>query len=52
MCLKLSFCHYKWGLQVILFLTVLSKCILAVQVLTPLFSPTVLNFVLFFKVIG
>jgi len=48
MCLELSFCHSKWGLQVILSVTVLSKCVLAVQTLTPLFSPTVLNFVLFF----
>jgi len=27
MCLKQSFSHYKWVLQAILFLTVLSNCV-------------------------
>jgi len=44
MCLKLPFSHYNWVLQSILYLTVF----LAIQILTPLFSLTVLNFVVFF----
>jgi len=29
MCVKQSFCHFKWVLQVILSLTVLSNCVSA-----------------------
>jgi len=51
MCLKLSFCHSKWVFQVVLSLTVLQTVFLAVQTLALLFFLTVLNFVVFFKVI-
>jgi len=50
-CLKLSFSHFKWVLQAILSLTVLSNCVsvsLTVRILTPLFSLTLPAFVLFF----
>jgi len=44
MYLKQSFSHSKWVLQAILSLTILSNCVLAVQILTSLFSLTVPNF--------
>jgi len=47
MCLKLSFSHSQWALQVILSLTVFSLFL----TLTPLFSRTVPNIVVFFYVI-
>jgi len=48
MCLKLLFFHSKLVLQEILSLTVLSNCVSAVQILTPLFSRIVPNLVVFF----
>jgi len=47
MCLKQLFSYSKWVLQMILFLTVF----LVVQTLTSLFSLTVSNFVVFFKLL-
>jgi len=51
MCLKQSFSKYKGVLQAILSLTIFLNYILAIQTLTPLFSLTVPNFVLFFQAI-
>jgi len=52
MCLKQSFSHFNWVLQAILSLTLLSNCVSGSSKLTPLFSPTVPNLVLFFQIIG
>jgi len=52
MCLKKSFSHSKWVLQTIASLTVFETVFLAVQILIPLFSLTVPNFVVFFRFIG
>jgi len=46
--LKPPFSYSKWVLQAILLVTVFSKCVLAVQILTPPFSLIVPNFLVFF----
>jgi len=52
MCLKQTFSHFKWVLQAILSLTVLSNCFWQVITMTPLFSLTVSSFGVIFLVIG
>jgi len=49
MCLKQSLSYYKWYLQAILSLTVLSNC---VQTLTPLYSLSVPIFVVFYSLLN
>jgi len=50
-CLKLLFSHFKWVLEAYLPVTDFSV-FLAVQSLTPLFSLTVPNFVVFFRLLN
>jgi len=52
MWLKLSFSHHKWVLQAILPLTVVSNCISLSSKLNTALPLTVLNFEVFFQVIG
>jgi len=50
LCLKQSFSHSKWGLQAILSLIVLSNSVSgSLNFDTPLFSLTVPNFVMIFR---
>jgi len=50
MCLKQSFSHSKWGQQAILSMIVLSNCVSGnLNFDTPLFSLTIPNFVVFFR---
>jgi len=48
MCLKLSFAHSKWVLQVILFLTTLSNCVSASSNFDSAFLPDYTKFLVFF----
>jgi len=51
MCLELAFSHFKWFLQAILSLTVISNSVSdSSNSLTPIFSLNVSNFVVFFSV--
>jgi len=52
MCLKLSFSHFKWVLQAIIFLTVLSNCVSGSSSFDTAFLPDYTKFVVFFHVIG
>jgi len=52
-CLKQSFSYYKWVLQADLSLSVLSNCVFGSSNFdTAFLSLTVLNFAVFFQVIG
>jgi len=52
MCLKLSFCHYKWVLQAILSLTVLRNCVSGSSNFNTAFLPDCTKFCCVFQVIG
>jgi len=52
MCLKLSFSHFKYVLQAILFLTVLSNCVFGSSIFDTTFLPDYTKFCSVFQVIG
>jgi len=51
MCLKQSFSHYKWVLQAFSSLTVLSNCVFGSSNFDTVFSLTVPNLIMFFRLL-